>query len=137
MTARVVLDTNVLVSGLGWAGPSAKILDAVLAGRLALVISLPLLLELQRVLAYPKLARAIPDPAGLAALIADTAIVVHPERTLQAVTDEADNRVLEAALAGAAQYVISGDRHLLAIGVFEGIPIREPAAFLAEIDEQR
>jgi len=56
LTTRIVADTNVLVSGLGWGGASAKILDAVRDGRLALVQSPALLAELRRVLAYPKLA---------------------------------------------------------------------------------
>ena len=51
MTPRVVLDTNVIRSGLGWAGPSAAILDAVSDGRVVLVTSAPLLDELLRVLA--------------------------------------------------------------------------------------
>ena len=59
MTPRVVLDSNVIVSGLGWLGSPAKILDAALDGRLVLVISPPLLAELRRVLAYPH-ARYVP-----------------------------------------------------------------------------
>ncbi len=54
LTTRIVADTNVLVSGLGWAGPCAQVLDAVHEGRLALVQGPPLLSELRRVLAYPK-----------------------------------------------------------------------------------
>jgi len=61
----VVLDTNKPVSGLGWSGPPAQILDAVLAGQLVLASSPALLAELERVLSYPKLARAFPDPAGV------------------------------------------------------------------------
>jgi len=48
LTRRVVLDTNVLCSGLGWPGPSAQILDVVLDGRLVLIASPALLLELLR-----------------------------------------------------------------------------------------
>ena len=53
----IVADTNVLVSGIGWRGSSARILDAVSDGLLQLVQSRELLEELGRVLAYPKLAR--------------------------------------------------------------------------------
>ena len=60
----VVLDTNTLVSGLGWSGPPSVIVDAVLAGELLLVSSPLLLSELERVLAYPKLAPVFPDPAA-------------------------------------------------------------------------
>ena len=134
MTARIVADTNVLVSGLGWAGPSAQVLDAVRAGRLALVQSPALLAELRRVVAYPKLAPVIGDPAGLAALIEATAVVIEPTRTIDAIADdEDDNHVLEAAVAGHADYIVSGDHHLLDLGSFEQIPILRPAAFCAQV----
>ncbi len=133
MTTRIVADTNVLVSGLGWAGPCAQVLDAVSDGRLALVQSPALLTELRRVLAYPKLARAIPDPAGLTTLIEAVAVVVAPTRTIDVISDEADNRVLEAAVTGTVQYVISGDHHLLELVSFEQIPILRPAVFCAQV----
>jgi putative PIN family toxin of toxin-antitoxin system len=104
-------------------------------GRLQLVQSPALLTELRRVLAYPKLARAIPDPTGLATLIEAAAVLVHPECTLHVISDEADNRVLEAAVAGTVQYVISGDHHLLDLVSFEQIPILRPAAFCAQVLE--
>lgn len=50
MTPKVILDSNVIVSGLGWSGAPARILDAALDGRLVLVTSPPLLAELRRVL---------------------------------------------------------------------------------------
>jgi uncharacterized protein len=48
------------------------------------------------------------------------------------VSDETDNRLLEAAVEGEADYVISGDKELLALGAFEGIPILSPAKFVTE-----
>ena len=135
MTRRVVLDTNVICSGLGWAGPSARILDAGLAGRLVLISSPALIAELRRVLGYPKLAAAIKDPDRLADLIAAAAVLVDPERTITTISDPADNRVLEAAIEGAADYIVSGDKHLLALGVFAGIPILTPATFASLKDE--
>lgn len=134
MTVRVVADSNVLVSGLGWAGPSARILDAVIDGRLRLIQTPALLAELGRVLAYPKLARVIADPAGTVELIEAVAIVVSPIRTIDAIAeDETDNRVLEAAVTGSAVYVISGDRHLLSLGAFEEIPILSPSVFCGDV----
>lgn len=135
MTRRVVLDTNVICSGLGWSGPSAQVLDAVLDGRLVLISSPPLIAELRRVLAYPKLAAAIVEPDTLADLIQTTAVLVAPQRTITAVSDEPDNRVLEAAIEGAADCIVSGDRHLLTLGIFEGVPILTPAAFLSTEDQ--
>lgn len=133
MIRRAVLDSNVIVSGLGWSGAPARIIDAVLAGELLLVTSSPLLAELRRVLAYPKLARAIPDGSRLADLLEMSSVVVEPSGVFAVVEDESDNRVLEAAVAAGVDYIVSGDGHLLTLGVFQGIPILTPAEFVATV----
>jgi putative PIN family toxin of toxin-antitoxin system len=126
----VVVDTNTLVSGLGWSGPPSVIVDALLAGELVLVSSPPLLDELERVLAYPKLARVFDDPAGVTALVRSVADVVEPTSTLAAVADEPDNRVLEAAVEAGVDAVVTGDAGLLALVEFQGIPVMSAAKFL-------
>ncbi len=126
----VVLDTNTLVSGLGWSGPPAQILDAVLAGQLVLVSSPALLAELERVLAYPKLARVFPDPAGLVARLRMVVELVEPTFELAIVADEPDNRVLEAAVAVRADAIVTADGGLLALGDHDGIPVLSAAAFI-------
>lgn len=132
MTPRVVLDTNVIVSGLGWRGAPAAILDAVGDGRLVFVTSAPLLAELRRVLEYPKLAKVIQGGAQLTDLVAASGIVVVPNRVLTVVSDDDDNRVLEAAIEGAANYIVSGDADLLDLGTFQGIPIITPGEFCGD-----
>jgi putative PIN family toxin of toxin-antitoxin system len=132
VTPRVVLDTNVIVSGLGWRGAPAAILDAVGDGRLVLVTSAPLLAELRRVLEYPKLAKVIQGGAQLADLVVASGIVVVPNRVLTVISDDDDdNRVLEAAIEGDADYIVSGDADLLDLGTFQGIPIIMPGEFAA------
>ena len=134
----VVADTNVLVSGIGWRGPSARILDALGDGRLQLVGRAELLEELRRVLGYPKLERVIGDPDQTVALIEALAVLVAPAQRIAAIADdETDNRVLEAAVAGAVSYIVSGDRHLLELGCFEQIPILAPAVFCAQVLDDR
>ena len=128
---RVVLDTNVLVSGLGWSGPPAAIIDAVTAGELTLLSSPALITELRRVLGYPKLAKVFADPNALANLVESASVQVLTSTQLQVVDDDSDNRALEAALDGSADYIVSGDNDLLKLGSFQGIPIVTPAAFLA------
>ncbi|HUN78200.1 MAG TPA: putative toxin-antitoxin system toxin component, PIN family [Solirubrobacteraceae bacterium] len=130
MTRRAVLDSNVIVSGLGWSGAPARIVEAVLAGELVLVMSAPLLAELRRVLAYPKLAKAIPDGSGLADLVEMSSVVVEPRSVFDVVEDESDNRVLEAAVDAGVDHIVSGDGHLLGLGVSQGIPILTPAEFV-------
>lgn len=98
MSLRIVLDTNVIVSGLGWRGHAGHILDAATDDRVTLITSPPLLAELRRVLAYPELARAITAGAQLADLVEASSIVVVPRREFSLVSDESDNRVVEAAI---------------------------------------
>jgi putative PIN family toxin of toxin-antitoxin system len=101
VTPRVVLDSNVIVSGLGWSGPPARIVDAALEGQCTLLTSEPILVELRRVLAYPKLAKAIDDAERLVDLVAASGEVIQTSSALAVVDDESDNRVLEAAIAEA------------------------------------
>lgn len=129
---KLILDTNTLVSALGWEGPPAHILRACRAGQFSLLTSPPLLEELTRVLTYPKL-RAIAEhpelPQILEWLYAPERIV-YPRRTIKVITkDPSDNHVLEVAIEGHVEAVISGDEHLLALKEFEGIPILTAAAF--------
>jgi putative PIN family toxin of toxin-antitoxin system len=133
VTPRAVPDTNVIVSGIGWGGAPAAILDAVSDGQLVLVTSASLLAELRRVLEYPKLAKVIRGGAQLADLVAASGVVVAPTLTLAVVRDETDNRLLEAAIEGAADYIVSGDTDLLDLGSFRGIPILAPAEFAAAV----
>jgi putative PIN family toxin of toxin-antitoxin system len=133
VTHRIVADTNVIASGLGWSGPPSAIIDAAVNGRLVLITSRALLGEMRRVLAYPKLASVIGDSVGLADLVEAISVVVEPRHAVSVVSDEADNRLLEAAAEGEADYVISGDKDLLALGTFEGIPILPPAEFVSEV----
>jgi putative PIN family toxin of toxin-antitoxin system len=130
VTPRVVLDSNVIVSGLGWSGAPARILDAALDGQLVLVTSPPLLAELRRVLGYPKLAKVLGGAQQIVDLVEANSVVVIPARVIAAVSDESDNRVLEAAVEGAADYIVSGDDHLLGLGSFQRIPVMAPREFL-------
>lgn len=128
-----VLDTNVLVSGLGRPrSPPGRIVNWAVAGRFMLVTSEPLLDELRRVLAYPRLAWAIGEPGKLVRLVSQVAVVVEPDREVTVIEhDPADNRVLEAAAAAQADYIVSGDTGLLEIRRFEGVRIVSPREFLA------
>lgn len=134
---KVVLDTNVLVSVvLTNSGPPAAIIRSWRAGRISVVISPALLQELADVLGRARVraqVRMLPDDERefLAGLV-DRTLVVIPTETINVVTaDPDDNRVLEAAVEGEADYVVSGDRHLLDVGEYSGIPVVTPARFVA------
>jgi putative PIN family toxin of toxin-antitoxin system len=90
-----------------------------------------LLGELRRVLACPRLAAVFSDPKAIVDLVEDLSVVVEPIERLTVVADEADNRVLEAAVAGGAELLVTGDRALLGLGRFRGVRIMGPVAALA------
>jgi putative PIN family toxin of toxin-antitoxin system len=138
VSRRAVIDTNVLVSGLGWSGPAAAVLDAVADGRIELVLSSALLDELRRVLAYPRLATVLRStgltPSSLVDSIAAVSTVVTPVRAVTVARDADDNGLLEAAVAGDATMIISGDEDLLTLRMFEGIALVNPADALKRIE---
>ncbi len=114
---RIVLDTNVLVSAFVFPGgePEAAY-RAVLEGRVRPVTSRPLLAELGRVLGR-KFGWEDPWVEEAVAQVARVGVIVEPEETVTVIrADPADDRVLEAAAAGGAEVIVSGDRHLLRLG---------------------
>lgn len=129
---KVVLDTNTIVSAIGWEGPPARIFRACRAGRFSLLTSPQLLEELTRVLTYPRL-RVIaehPDLPQILEWLHAPERVVFPRRPIDVITvDVSDNRVLEVAVEGRGDAIISGDEHLLALKIFEGIPMLTASAF--------
>ena len=133
---RAVLDANVVVSGvLSPAGVPGQILDEWRAERFALLVSAPILEEIVRVLEYPRIARGHRWPHAkvqeFVVELGNVAILTPGELTLNIVRDDPDdNRYLECAVEGAADYLVSGEHHLLALQDHRGISIVTPKTFL-------
>jgi putative PIN family toxin of toxin-antitoxin system len=127
---RVVLDTNVLVSGLAYPQSNpGRILEVWRQGGLELVLSRYILDELVRVL--PRLPRITMTPAEIRDL-ADSflfmAEMVEPsEEREERLHDEADQKVLGTLRAAGADYLITGDKDLLALS--EQYPVVTPGEF--------
>ncbi len=133
---NVVLDANVYVSALiSPTGPPAQIIQHWENDQFEVIISPAIIDELARVLEYPHLVDRYQQikqhQAAFLAMLQETAIMVQPTQTLSVVqADESDNRYLECALAGQAQYLITGDPHLLQIESYQGLAILKPVTFL-------
>ncbi|MBI4279460.1 MAG: putative toxin-antitoxin system toxin component, PIN family [Armatimonadetes bacterium] len=125
---RVVFDTNVYVSAL-FGGTPEDIYRAALRGRFTLVVSPAILAELAGVL-REKLGLSEADIVAYVRQIGRRASAVKPRSVLGVLTDEPDNRVLECAVEGRADLIVSGDRHLIGLGEFQGIPVVRPVDFL-------
>lgn len=133
----LVLDTNVLISALiSPTGPPAKIVRLWEQEHFEVASSPALKAELEKTLAYPKIQKLFPQfQSRLPLLIArlqSNSVMVESEIELDVIQeDPSDNRILECAIAAEAQYIISGDKHLLALKQYEGIIILSPAGFMA------
>ncbi len=129
---KVVADTNVLVSAFIFPGGSPEAFYRLaLERRIALVSSRPLLAEFGRVLT-DKFGWAAERAEEAVAQVVRLAEIVEPRQGVSDIeADPADNPVLEAAAEGEADAIVSGDRHLLALGSWRGIRIEAPAAFVA------
>lgn len=124
---RVLLDSNVLISGLlPRDAPPGRLLRAWLDDRFVLVTSRAQLDELRVAFTYPRLRTWIPE--DLAALVLETldtrAVVVADLPTLDVSSDPDDNPILATAVAGEADLIVSGDRKgMRDLGEVEGISI--------------
>ena len=132
---RVVIDTNVLVSGIiQKSGFPYKVVKLWEEGTLVLITSLPMIEEAKKVLNYPK----IKEKYGLNTeeitqitlnLFRYSVVIDNPPALDVIKEDPKDNKVLSAAIKGKADYIVSGDSHLLCLKTYKGIEIITPKRF--------
>lgn len=125
---KVVLDTNVFISAILTRGQPRKVVEMARKGTIELAVSEAILGAIERILRL-KLHRADWEIDAILRGIRDISTFVSPGQRLTVITaDDADNRVLECAVAAKANYIVSGDtRHLLPLKTFEDISIVSPA----------
>jgi uncharacterized protein len=134
---RIVLDTNVLVSSL-WGGPPKEILKACESGRIKLLLSREILDEYISVLSRFEIEDE--DIDLLEALFAHpkrTEVVSPTFRVRIIVDDPADNMFLECVATGQADFIVSSDKHLVRLKMFQGIPILTPRRFLDRLSSSK
>jgi putative PIN family toxin of toxin-antitoxin system len=95
-----------------------------------LLLSQPILDELLGVLAR-KFARDAEELARVAVFVTDLSVIVRPRTRLKVVADDPDNRILECAVSGRAEAIVTGDRALLALGKFKDVRLLTLAGYLA------
>lgn len=139
---RAVLDANVLVSAIvSPKGIPAKVLTAWEAERFHLVLFEAVLYEIDRVLRYPRIARrhrwSEERLRGFIGDLAHLAIMTPGAVYLTVIAeDPSDDRYLECAIEGEAEYIVSGDQHLLELAEYQGISIVTPRVFLNALGRQ-
>ncbi len=135
---KVTVDTNILVSATFWNGDSHKIIEFVENKKLILILSQAILKEYAKVLQYEEIQEKIQKKnlvmKHTVLKIAQLSMIVDPKKKVKVVKDDPDDdAILECALEGNVNYIISQDKHLLNLGEFEGIKIVKPREFLNRI----
>jgi uncharacterized protein len=130
---KVVFDTNVLVSAILFGGPPRECLELVIEGEIELYISKGIISEFEGVLRRDKFGVAEENLRYIISSIDLIAKFVSPKSKLNIIKkDPEDNKFIECALESEADFIISGDSHLLELSEFQKIKILKPADFLKQ-----
>ena len=128
---RVVFDTNVLVSATLSKGKPYTVLELAERGEVTSVTSPDIINELEDVLSRERLPFEREQVDEFVGKVLSASELVTPEMDLEAVEDDPDdNKILKCAVTGDADYIISGDSHLLDIEEYRGVEILNPDEFL-------
>jgi len=129
---KAVLNNTVHISAIIKGGPGAtKLGDALEAGRFIVIISEPILSEMVDVLRTKGADEE--KICSLEQTLRAYGILVEPTEKIYACRDAEDNKFLEAAVAGNADYIVTADKDLLSLSLFRGIPIVTVRKFLRKI----
>ena len=128
---KIVIDTNVIISALGWGGRPDEVIQKIAKGEVTLYLSSEIINEIVEVMNYPKFNFSPQKKQRLISILEQKAIIVEPKESVQVIEDDpTDNIFLECAIEAKAEFLISGDKHLLALGEFRFVKIVTPAGFL-------
>ncbi len=130
---RVVIDTNVYLSAILFGGKPEEIIDLAREGEIEVFISKPILVEIERILKE----KFNQPETRIQQIILDVKSITtftNPKITINEIKEfEADNRILECAVQGKVDYLITGDaKHLQPLKEYKGIKVLSPADFLTK-----
>jgi putative PIN family toxin of toxin-antitoxin system len=137
---KAVLNTNVVISAtIIRGGNEDRVLRAWRRGGFDVVLSPAILEEMARALSYERLRRArwMTEAESLALLqaLGEECVLVSGRSLVRVSRDPDDDKFLAAALEAEAEYVVTGDKDLLAVGTHRGVRVMSPAAFLRVLRE--
>jgi uncharacterized protein len=135
MPLRIVLDTNILISAIGWDGPEREILRKVFNGEIKIISSQEILTEFFNVLTREKFKSVKRSDIGrFSILILETFEMVETKTKVDLIKEDPDdNMVLECALDGGADLIVSGDKHLLGLERVGDIRIMTSRNFIDDL----
>ncbi|MFH0978729.1 MAG: putative toxin-antitoxin system toxin component, PIN family [Candidatus Woesearchaeota archaeon] len=128
---KVVIDTNVFISGIFWTGSPNKVITAWKAGKFQTIVSIDIVNEISRVLSDFEIALPPEQISEWTDLIMKNSIIVEPQDKVMIVKeDPADNKFVDAAVSGKAELIVTGDAHLKKLKEYQGVKIISPDEFL-------
>ena len=128
---KVVMDTNVFVSGVFFSGPPYQILNAWQSGEFELVVSQEILDEYRRVGEILAKERPKIDLKPILTFVLEHAKVYKPVKLKESVCEDPDDdKFFACALASGSRVIISGDKHLLKVSNYQGIEVLKPREFV-------
>lgn len=120
---RVVFDTNIFISGLVIPGSLAeKAIFKIIEGKDSLLISKDIINEVLSVLSS-KFERDREALSHVAVTLTEIAELVKPSKRIKIFKDEPDNRILECAICGEADFLVTGDKKMLQLSEYKGVKI--------------
>lgn len=134
---KVALDTNVYISAIYFGGKPEEVLNLARAGKIELLISEQIKNEIAKILKRKfgfndlQISETLEDIGSFSTLIVPTVILKIIKE------DESDNRILECAVEGGVDYIVSGDSHLLTLKEYQKIKIISPSEFLDVLNKNR
>ena len=132
---RIALDINVLISAILFGGKPRRVLDLVISGLVDCTLSTVILDELKDVLQRPKFGFSAEVCFHIIEELHGACDIISPSVSVDVIrSDPDDNRILECAKESQADFIVSGDPHLLDLGKFERIRILTPADYLKEFE---
>ncbi len=138
---RLVLDTNVWLSGIFWEGEAYKLIRTIGSKEIEVVVTKKILVEIVEVLNHEaKFQRFVKDKKvaieDLVRTILSMSKLIVSKSKLNVIKEHpSDNKILESAVDGRVNYLVSYDKHLLKLKQYKKIKILEPAEFFRELEK--
>ena len=126
---KLVLDTNTLISSFFWEGQEAKLFRKIEQKKCLLFLSLDILKEIEKVINKPKFMQAminsnLNSDQIIQKIMSLSHIIIGPKLNINIIKEDlTDNKIIECAINSKADYIVSGDKHLLKLKEFKNIKI--------------
>lgn len=132
---KIVIDTNVLISATFWNGASSEIINKVEENEIELILSEDIFKEYCEVLDYEEIQNKIKNKnlemKRSAEKILSISSIIVPKNKFEVIKEDIeDNKILECAVEGNVNYIVTQDNHLLKLKKFENIKILDPKEFI-------